>query len=127
MVTIFTSPGNASCRKAKKWFQENDIPFVERNIVDDPLTLREIIGILRMTDNGTEDIISTRSKLFQMNRNVINQLSLKDMISFIKNNPSIFKSPIIHDEKRLLVGYNGSQIRRFLPRSVRSLQLHEYQ
>ena len=32
MVTLFTSPSCTSCRKAKTWLQEHDIPYTERNI-----------------------------------------------------------------------------------------------
>ena len=30
MVIIYTSPGCASCRKAKQWLKENNIEFVEK-------------------------------------------------------------------------------------------------
>ncbi|PAV27964.1 transcriptional regulator Spx [Virgibacillus profundi] len=125
MLRLYVTPGCTSCRKARVWLQENNLPFVERNTFSEPLTLPEIKGIFRLTDNGTEDIISTRSKIFQKNIGDMDQLSLNVLYSFIQENPSILRSPIIHDEKRLMVGYSKSQIRRFLPRSVRSLQLHD--
>lgn len=37
------------------------------------------------------------------------------------------RRPIILDEKRLQVGYNEDEIRRFLPRTVRTFQLREAQ
>ncbi|MBA1393688.1 transcriptional regulator Spx, partial [Lactobacillus sp. XV13L] len=62
MVTLYTSPSCTSCRKAKKWFKEHNIPFKERNIFAQPLSKDEIKRILQMTEDGTEEIISTRSK-----------------------------------------------------------------
>ncbi|MGH2117998.1 ArsC/Spx/MgsR family protein, partial [Aerococcus sp. L_32] len=35
------------------------------------------------------------------------------------------RRPIILDDKRLQVGYNEDEIRRFLPRSVRKLELQQ--
>ena len=32
MVILYTSPGCASCRKAKQWLKDNQIEFVEKNI-----------------------------------------------------------------------------------------------
>lgn len=32
MVIIYTSPGCASCRKAKQWLKDNHISFIEKNI-----------------------------------------------------------------------------------------------
>ena len=32
MIKIYTSPSCSSCRKVKKWFLEQNIPFIEKNI-----------------------------------------------------------------------------------------------
>ncbi|GAA4057684.1 MAG TPA: transcriptional regulator Spx [Bacilli bacterium] len=127
MVTLYTSPSCTSCRKAKAWLEEHNIPYQERNIFSDALTIDEIKEILRMTEDGTDEIISTRSKAFQKLEVDIEQMSLKDLIDTIQENPGILRRPIILDEKRLQVGYNEDEIRRFLPRKVRNLQLLEAQ
>ncbi|GAA0491883.1 transcriptional regulator SpxA [Salinibacillus aidingensis] len=127
MVTLFTSPSCTSCRKARTWLEEHDIPFKERNIFSEYLTIDEVKEILRMTENGTDEIISTRSKVFQELNADLDQLPLKDLIDLIQKNPGLLRRPIIMDEKRLQVGYNEDEIRRFLPRKVRSFQLKEAQ
>src|SRR5699024_7442224 len=126
MVTLYTSPSCTSCRKAKAWLEEHEIPFTERNIFSEPLSLDEIKEILRMTENGTGEIISTRSKVFQQLDVTIEQLPLKDLCNLIRENPALLRRPIILDENRLQVGYNEDDIRRFLPRTVRRFQLREY-
>jgi len=127
MVTLYTSPSCTSCRKAKAWLEENDISFKERNIFSEPLTLEEIKEILRMTEDGTDEIISTRSKVFQQLDVNIDQLPLKDLFTLIQKNPGLLRRPIILDDKRLQVGYNEDEIRRFLPRAVRTFQLRQAQ
>ncbi|GEN30665.1 regulatory protein spx [Cerasibacillus quisquiliarum] len=127
MVTLYTSPSCTSCRKAKAWLEEHDIPFKERNIFSEPLTLEEIKGILRMTEDGTDEIISTRSKVFQQLDVDIDTLPLNELFTLIQKNPGLLRRPIILDEKRLQVGYNEDEIRRFLPRTVRTFQLREAQ
>lgn len=84
MVTLYTSPSCTSCRKAKAWLEEHNIPFTERNIFSEPLTLNEIKEILRMTEDGTDEIISTRSKVFQKLDVNIEQLPMKDLFSLIQ-------------------------------------------
>ena len=127
MVTLYTSPSCTSCRKAKAWLQENGIPFKERNIFSEPLSLNEIKNILRMTEDGTEDIISKRSKAYQKLSVDLNDLSMKDLFKLISKNPGLLRRPIVIDDKRLQVGYNEDEIRRFLPRKVRELELVEAQ
>lgn len=127
MVTLYTSPSCTSCRKAKAWLEEHNISYTERNIFSEPLTLNEIKEILRMTEDGTEEIISTRSKVFQKLKVDFDQLPMKDLFDLIQENPGLLRRPIIIDDKRLQVGYNEDEIRRFLPRSVRTFQLKEAQ
>lgn len=127
MVTLYTSPSCTSCRKARVWLEEHEIPFVERNIFSEPLSIDEIKQILRMTEDGTDEIISTRSKVFQKLNVNVESMPLQDLYRLINEHPGLLRRPIIIDEKRLQVGYNEDEIRRFLPRKVRSFQLREAQ
>lgn len=125
VVTLFTSPSCTSCRKAKAWLVENNIPFEERNIFSEPLTMSEIRNILAVTELGTEDIISFRSKTFQKLNIDIDAMSLQELYKVIQDNPGMLRRPILLDNKRLQVGYNEDEIRRFLPKEVRVNQLKQ--
>ncbi|WP_134644632.1 transcriptional regulator SpxA [Weissella cibaria] len=123
MVTLYTSPSCTSCRKARAWLESNAIPYKERNVFKEPLTRDEIKNILRMTENGTEEIISTRSKLFSELDISFDDLSLGELIEMIQKQPALLKRPLMIDEKRMQVGYNEDEIRRFLPHEVRQAEL----
>ncbi|MFS0655663.1 transcriptional regulator SpxA [Bacillus sp. 179-C3.3 HS] len=127
MVTLYTSPSCTSCRKARAWLEEHNIPYQERNIFSEPLTIDEIKEILRMTEDGTDEIISTRSKVFQKLNVNVETMPLQQLYKLINEHPGLLRRPIILDEKRLQVGYNEDEIRRFLPRTVRTFQLKEAQ
>ncbi|MDQ0971337.1 regulatory protein spx [Neobacillus niacini] len=125
MVNLYTSPSCSSCRKAKAWLDEHEIAYIERNILTDPLTIEEIKDILRMTEDGTDEIISLKSKAFQKFSVNMDSLSIQELYMIIKDNPGLLKRPLILDEKRLQVGYNEEEIRRFLPRKFRTFNLQE--
>ena len=46
MIILYTSPGCASCRKAKQWLKDNQLPFVEKNIFTTMLKEDEIKYLL---------------------------------------------------------------------------------
>jgi regulatory protein spx len=125
VLNLYTSPSCTSCRKAKAWLKEHDISFKERNIFANPLNKEEIMQVLRMTENGTEEIISTRSRTFQNLKINLDDLSIDQLIDLVEKNPSLLRRPIIMEDRRLQVGYNEDEIRRFLPRKVRRLELEE--
>ena len=127
MVTLYTSQSCTSCRKARAWLEEHQIPYTERNIFSEPLSLQEIKDILRMTEEGTEDIVSTRSKAYSDLNIEISEISLNDFYRIVQEQPGLLRRPIMIDEKRLQIGFNEDEIRRFLPRKVRRLELAEAQ
>ena len=125
MITLFLSPSCTSCRKARAWPLNHEVPFVEHNIMTSPLSVQELQHILSLTENGTDDIISTRSKIFQKLDLDVESLSISELIKLIEENPSLLRRPIILDAKRMQIGFNEDEIRAFLPRSYRQQELRE--
>ena len=88
-----------------------------------PLTNEELRNILALTENGTDDIISTRSKIFQKLNVDVEDLSISALIKLIEENPSLLRRPIILDKKRMQIGFNEDEIRAFLPPAYRKEEL----
>lgn len=119
MIKIYTSPSCSSCRKVKKWFDEQNIPYEEHNIFSAALNEKELKEILFKSENGTEDIISSRSKIIKENNLNLDDMSISEIIGFIRANPSVLKRPIMVDDRRIQVGYNEEEIRTFIPQARR--------
>ncbi|MCY9268013.1 ArsC/Spx/MgsR family protein, partial [Bacillus licheniformis] len=68
-----------------------------------------------------------RSKVFQKLNVNLETMPLQELYQLINEHPGLLRRPIIIDEKRLQVGYNEDEIRRFLPRKERTFQLREAQ
>ncbi|MGR5881519.1 transcriptional regulator SpxA [Bacillus cereus] len=120
MVILYTTASCASCRKAKAWLEEHQIDYIEKNIVSNSMTVDELKSILRLTEEGATEIISTRSKTFQDLNINIEELSLNEFYTLIIEHPLMLRRPIMLDEKRLQIGFNEEEIHKFLPRSVRT-------
>ena len=124
MIRIYTSPSCSSCRKVKKWFEDQQIPFEERNIFNATLDPKELKEILFKSENGTEDIISERSKIVKEKKVNLDNLTISEMINFIRDNPSVLKRPIVVNDRRIQVGYNEEEIRSFIPQARRIFERH---
>ena len=125
MINLYLSPSCTSCCKARVWFNSYGVPFEEHNILTQPMTAEDLKSILAKTENGTEDIISTRSKVFQKLNVDVDELTMNQLISLISEHPSLLRRPIIVDEKRMQIGFNEDEIRAFLPRSYRQAELRD--
>lgn len=119
MLKLYTSPSCASCRKVKKYFNTYNIPYVEKNIFSTPLTREDIYKMVTKSENGFDDIISTRSKIFKERDLNVADMKTGELIDFIINNPTILRRPIIVADDEIQVGYNEDDINLFLPREIR--------
>lgn len=125
MITLFLSPSCTSCRKARAWLTKHEVPFQEHNIITSPLSREELMSVLSFTENGTEDIISTRSKVFQKLDIDVDEMSISELIQLIADNPSLLRRPILLDKKRMQIGFNEDEIRAFLSRDYRRHELRQ--
>lgn len=80
MLRVYTSPSCASCRKVKKYFNNYKIPYVEKNIFSTPLTKEDIFKMVTRSENGFEDIISTRSKIFKERNLNVSEMKTGELV-----------------------------------------------
>lgn len=121
MIQIYTTPSCSSCRKAKKWLEEHRLEYVEKNLFHHKITKDDIMLMLKNAENGFDDIISTRSKVFKDKNLNPDTMTVSELGDFIINNPSVLKRPIIIEDEKMQVGYNDEEIRVFVPRRLREL------
>lgn len=123
MVKIYYSPTCSSCRKVRKWFEDQKIPYIEKDIFSGSLSEQEIKDIITKCIDGTDEIISPRSKIVQEQNIDFDNMTISQLIKFIQQNPSILRRPIIVDDRKVQVGYNEEEIRTFIPRARRYAEL----
>lgn len=119
MLLLYTSSGCASCRKAKQWLKDNHIQFIEKNIFTTLMREDEIKYLLSRCENGTQDIISTRSNAYRSLNKNFDDMSMNELIMFIQDNPSVLKRPIILSKNSVVVGFDEEEITSLAPAEIR--------
>ncbi len=121
MIVVYTSPGCASCRKVKAWLNKRQLPYIEKNIFKILLNDQEIKHLLMRSENGSDDIISKRSKIIQESNIDLDAMTVDELVQFVKKNPSVLKRPIIISENSFQVGYDEEEMGVFVPRELRKI------
>ena len=83
----------------------------------------EIKHLLSRCENGTEDLISKRSKIMQELNVDLDDMSVNQLVDFIQKNPSVLKRPIILNERVFQIGYDQEEIDAFVPAELRRIAL----
>ncbi|EKF51821.1 Spx/MgsR family RNA polymerase-binding regulatory protein [Lactococcus garvieae] len=123
MLKIYTVTACSSSKKAKNWLTNHGIEYQEINLLTADIEKEEFLNILSLTEEGTGDILSKRSRIYKKLVSRLDKLSLGDLLNFIDENRSILRRPLIINDKCLQVGYNEDDIRKFLPRTVRRVEM----
>ncbi|MDR0299951.1 MAG: Spx/MgsR family RNA polymerase-binding regulatory protein [Streptococcaceae bacterium] len=125
MIIIYTVPSCSSCKKAEEWLRAHELEYKEVNLLTDDIRKEDLLKILSLTDDGTEEIISKRSKAYARLDLNFNNVTVNDLINIIEDNRTLLRRPLILDDSKLQVGYNEDDIRKFLPRGFRRAKLEQ--
>lgn len=110
--------------KARRWLRRQGLDFQEINLLKQPRRLKEtLLDILPLLEGDSLGIIATRNKYYKPVEKRINEMSLYQLIDYLVAKPQLLKQPIIYDGNKVQVGFNPDDIRAFIPRQVRRLEL----
>ena len=124
MVYLYVVTNCQSCKKAIKWFDDENIEYEMINILDGSLNREDIFRMLINSENGFDDILSKRSIAYRESKINFDEIKTSELINFIIQNPTVLRRPIIVSKDILQVGYNADQIRAFIPKERRRLDFH---
>lgn len=88
-----------------------------------------MIKLLLLTDGGFDDILKNRRTMKGRTKATIKTLdamSFVEAIDYLVDHVEILQTPIIVDKNQLFAGFNGSEIRQFIPSINRKLDMRRY-
>lgn len=120
MIVLYYTKSSGSCRKASKWFKDNEIEVVEKNLKY--ISQKDLVHALSLSEQGFMDLLKCYSRSdykIQIMIDKVLSMSFQNGTDFVLEHPEVLKAPIIFDEKKLMTGYNTEEIRMFLLRKQR--------
>lgn len=108
MKAIFIEyPKCSTCKKARKWLEENQIDFIDRNIVIDTPTVEELTKWIQISGQEIKKWFNTSGLKYK-------ELKLKDKlmtmtdeekIRLLASDGMLIKRPILISDKSIFVGF----------------------
>ena len=115
MIKIYkNNRGYKSTKDAMNWLDNYFLDYEVIKIRD--LTLERFIHMLSLSEHGFEDFIIASERGNELKKKFdYETMTTKEMINFLIENQSFLKSPIIYDDRKLLIGWSEDDARVFLP------------
>ena len=109
-------PKCSTCKKAEKYLKENNIEFINRNIVEENPSAEELA--LWMEKSGLEPrkFFNTSGVLYrEMNlKDKIKTMSKEEMIEILSTNGMLVKRPLLVMDDKVLVGFKEENYKEII-------------
>ena len=104
-------PKCSTCRKAKKYLEENQVDFIDRHIVEERPTEDELTKWIQMSGLPVKKFFNTSGKLYKEMglKDKLAQMPEADQIKLLASDGMLVKRPLIIEENRVLVGFKEAE------------------
>ena len=108
MKNIFIEyPKCSTCKKAKKWLEENNIEFIDRNIVEETPTVEELIEWIQKSGKELKKWFNTSGlKYKELNlKDKLVTMSDKEKIELLASDGMLINRPVLVSNKGIFTGF----------------------
>ena len=108
---FFVYPKCSTCRKAKKYLEENQVEFVDRHIVEANPTTEELKEWIAKSGLPVKKFFNTSGKLYKEMglKDKLASMSDEEQIELLASNGMLVKRPLIIEDGRVLVGFKEAE------------------
>lgn len=101
-------PKCSTCKKAKKWLEENNIEFEDRNIIEETPTIKELTKWIKESGLDIKKWFNTSGlKYKELNlKEKLSNISDKEKIELLASDGMLIKRPVLVSDKGIFIGFN---------------------
>lgn len=115
MLTIYSYPPCGTCRKAKKWLEENNIEFEEVHIVENTPSRRELEKLYKNSELELKKFFNTSGMKYRELglKDKVGKASEEELLDILASDGMLIKRPIVTDGKKVTVGFKEAEFDQY--------------
>lgn len=106
-LSFYWYPNCGSCKRAKKWFEDNNINYESIHIVNETPSKEKILNLMEKSDLPPRRFFNTSGRVYR-ERNMkdkIAEASKEEMASYLASDGMLIRRPIVTDGKKVTIGF----------------------
>lgn len=106
-VTFYWYPKCSTCRKAKKWLDENHVPYEEVHIVDNPPSRALLEDLYKNSGLELKKFFNTSGQKYRDLglKDKINEASEGELLDLLASDGMLIKRPLTTDGNKVTLGF----------------------
>ena len=106
-LTFYWYPNCGTCKKAKKWFEDNQIEYTAIHIVEETPTKDELLNLMETSGLPAKKFFNTSGKKYrELNiKDQIKDARAEGMAEILSSDGMLIKRPIVTDGNKVTVGF----------------------
>lgn len=111
MLTFYCYPKCSTCRKTKKWLDEQGKQYNEIHIVENPPNHEQIKELYKNSGLELKKFFNTSGKKYRELglKDKVKTASEEELIDLLSTDGMLLKRPIVTDGKKVTVGFKEEQ------------------
>lgn len=109
-------PRCSTCQKAKKWLEEHNIEFTERNIAKENPSFDELQTWYKQSGLPLKKFFNTSGLVYKemQLKDKLPSMSEEEQLKLLASNGMLVKRPMVISEDKVLVGFKEAEWEAFL-------------
>ncbi|GGB36344.1 Spx/MgsR family RNA polymerase-binding regulatory protein [Virgibacillus dakarensis] len=106
-LTFYWYPNCGTCKKAKKWLDDQNITYTSIHIVDNPPTKNELLDLIEKSGLPAKKFFNTSGKKYREGniKEIIKDASTEEMAEILASDGMLIKRPIVTNGQKVTVGF----------------------
>lgn len=106
-ITFYWYPNCGTCKKAKKWFEENNMAYEAIHIVENTPSKEELLHMIEQSGLPAKKFFNTSGKNYrELNlKDKIKNMTVEEMAETLASDGMLIKRPIAVQDNKVTVGF----------------------
>lgn len=111
MIQYYGYQKCGTCRKAKKFFEENNLDYKEFDITQTPPSLSQLKKLYQLSGLPIKKFLNTSGEVYREMKlkDKLPDLSDSDILKLLADNGKLIKRPLVFNEKKITVGFKEEE------------------
>lgn len=106
-LSFYWYPNCGTCKKAKKWFDDNGIEYNSIHLVEDTPSKDTLLELIEKSGLPAKKFFNTSGRVYREEnmKDKIKDATVEEMATFLASDGMLIKRPIVTDGERVTVGF----------------------